>query len=60
MEFDRDKVQSEEVPAEDFDQIGYRPRWTGEDVTQENASIEPINEVSQARFEKALWELRQR
>lgn len=61
MAFDQDKpVEPERKRAEEPNQIGYRPRWTGENVTRENASIEPINEISQARFEKALWELRPR
>lgn len=40
-------------------QIGYRPTWTGENVTRENAQIEPVNAERQAEFEQALWRLRQ-
>lgn len=39
------------------DEIGYRPAWTGEHVTQENAHIVPVNRERQKAFEKALMEL---
>lgn len=39
-------------------EIGYRPTWTGTNVTRENAKIVPLNPLRQKQFEALIWKLR--
>ena len=37
--------------------IGYRATFFGENVSKENARIEPVDPERQARFEAMMWKL---